>query len=206
MPRPRSLQPDRLAAAAVAIIDRDGLAGLTMRSAAAELGMSTMALYRYVADRDELELLVCEWVLRDLDTTVPDDPVWTEKIKTLCHRVRASLAAHQRVVPLLIANRQRCRAVLRWTETVLTVLTQAGFDDADRVVALRGLVAYLNGALLQESLGSLGGPGTLVMAALPAADFPLLRDTARRAVTVSLDDEFDGGLAIVLRGLAAMVS
>ncbi|GIF24130.1 AcrR family transcriptional regulator [Actinoplanes tereljensis] len=206
MPRPRSLQPDRLAAAAVAIIDRDGLAGLTMRAAAQELGLSTMALYRYVADRDELELLVCEWVLRDLDATVPDGPIWTENLKILSQRVRASLAAHQRVVPLLIANRQRCHAVLRWTESALAVLTAAGFDDADRVVALRGLVAYLNGALLQESLGALAGPGTLVMAALPAADFPLLRDTARRAGTVSADDEFDGGLSIVLRGLAAMVS
>ena len=203
MPRPRSLQPDRLAAAAVAVIDRAGLAGLTMRSAAQELGMSTMALYRYVADRDELELLVCEWLLRDLDTDPPGDPIWTTNLQTLCDRVRRPLAAHPQAVPLLIANRQRCRTVLRWTETVLGVLTAAGFDDADRVIALRGLVAYLYGALLQESLGPLDGAGTRTMAALPAADFPLLRATASRATTVSPGDEFAGGLAVVLRGLAA---
>jgi hypothetical protein len=48
MPRPRSLSHDRIAAAALAVIDRRGLAALSMRTVAAELGMGTMSLYRYV--------------------------------------------------------------------------------------------------------------------------------------------------------------
>jgi AcrR family transcriptional regulator len=203
VPRPRSLSPDRLAAAALAVIDRDGLAGLTMRAAATELGMSTMALYRYVTDRDELELLVAEWILRDLDTAPPLGPDWTEKIKTLADRVRREVGAHPQAVPLLIANRQRSRPLLHWTESMLGVLTEAGFAGAARAVALRGLVGYLSGALLQEHLGPLAGVGTQVMAALPAVTFPLLRETASVARDVHPDDEFAGGLAILLRGLAA---
>ncbi|GAA3931372.1 hypothetical protein [Actinoplanes auranticolor] len=42
-----------------------------MRAVAAELGLTTMAAYRYVADRDELEALIVEEVLRPLDTTPP---------------------------------------------------------------------------------------------------------------------------------------
>jgi AcrR family transcriptional regulator len=204
VPRPRSLHPDRLAAAALAVIDRDGLAALTMRTVAQELGLSTMALYRYVADRDELELLVAEWVLRDLDTTMPGDPVWTDRIKTLAHRVRREVGAHPHTVPLLIANRQRSRHLLRWSETVLGVLTASGFTGTGRVVALRGLLGYLSGALLQERLGSLTGPGTATIAALSPADFPLLRETARAATQVPPDDEFAGGLDLMLRGLAAI--
>lgn len=203
MPRPRSLHPDRLAAAALAVIDRDGLAGLTMRAVAKTLGMSTMALYRYVTDRDELELLVAEWVLRDVDPSPPDGPDWTEKIKTMVLRVRDQVGAHPRTVPLLIGNRQRSRALLRWSETVLAILTEAGFTGADRVVAMRGLLGYLNGALLQEQLGPLAGPGTVAMTALPAAEFPLMRETALAAGGVPAEREFDGGLDIVLRGLAA---
>jgi hypothetical protein len=41
------------------------------------------------------------------------------------------------------------------------------------------------------------------MAALPADEFPLMRDTARHARDVPPADEFAGGLTIVLRGLAA---
>jgi AcrR family transcriptional regulator len=63
VPRPRSLTPDQLAVAALAVIDRDGLAGLTMRAVATQLGVSTMGLYRYVRDRRELEALVVELVL-----------------------------------------------------------------------------------------------------------------------------------------------
>ena len=72
MPRPRSLTPDQLASAALAVLDREGLAGLSMRAVAKELGMSTMALYRYVDDREELEGLVVERVLSAVDTTPPE--------------------------------------------------------------------------------------------------------------------------------------
>src|SRR5690242_15993518 len=110
-----------------------------MRSTAKELGLSTMALYRYVTDRDELELLVAEWVVRDVDTTPPPEREWTAQIKTMAFRVRAEIGAHPQAVPLLIGNRQRSRPLLRWSETVLAILTEAGFDGAARVVAMRGL-------------------------------------------------------------------
>ena len=57
MPRPKSRTSDEIAAAAVALLERDGHAALSMRSLARELGMSVMALYRYVSDRDDLERL-----------------------------------------------------------------------------------------------------------------------------------------------------
>ncbi|MEU8815932.1 TetR/AcrR family transcriptional regulator C-terminal domain-containing protein [Actinoplanes sp. NPDC048796] len=194
------MHPDRLAEAALAVIDRDGLAGLTMRAVATELAMSTMALYRYVADRDELELLVADWCLRDLDTSPPADPQWTNQIKALSLRVRDQVGARPGAVPLLIANRQRSRPLLRWAETVVTVLAGAGFTGTDRVIALRALVGYLNGALLQEQLGALDGPGTEAIAA--QTDFPIMRETARAARDVSPEREFAGGLDVVLRGLS----
>jgi len=67
MPRPRSLTQAAIAAAALAVIDRDGVAGLSMRAVAAELGTGTMSLYRYVADRDELERWVVDLVLAEVD-------------------------------------------------------------------------------------------------------------------------------------------
>src|SRR5260370_32708785 len=54
----RSSTNAAIAAAALAVLDRDGVAGLSMRSVAAELRVGTMSLYRYVSDRPELERLV----------------------------------------------------------------------------------------------------------------------------------------------------
>ncbi|MGW6912933.1 TetR/AcrR family transcriptional regulator [Kitasatospora sp. NPDC054939] len=202
MPRPRSLTQDRLGAAALAVLDRDGLAGLSMRTAAAELGMSTMALYRYVKDRDELETLVVERVYAAVDTTPPPAGLpWPERIEALVRRLRDALGAHPAAVPLTVAHRHRSIGGLRWAEAVLAVLTEAGLDGARRVVALRALVGYVTGAIQLERLGPLAGPGTGVIADLPADAFPHLRATARSAQDVGADEEFFGGLALLLRGL-----
>jgi len=203
MPRPRSLSTERLATAAIAVIDRDGLAGLSMRTVAGELGLSTMALYRYVRDRDELELLVVEKVLRALDTTPPPDGTWQDRIKTMAARVREAMTAHPGVVPLTVRHRQRSMSTLRWSETVLGILTEAGFTGADRVVALRSLVGYINGAVQLQHLGALGGAGTITISELSPADFPLMAATASAARSISPDEEFAGGLEIMLRGLVA---
>lgn len=202
MPRPRSLTPTKLADAALAVLDRDNLPGLTMRAVGAQLGTSTMALYRYVADREELEALVVERVLDGVDTRPPVEVPWPDGIRELVDRVRVAVGAHPAVVPLLPAHRHRSPAILRWGEAVLAVLTRAGFRGTRRVVAFRALLAYVVGAIQMEHLGGLGGPGTAVIAALPRAEFPLLAETARAAAAVGPDDEFGGGLDLLLDGLA----
>jgi AcrR family transcriptional regulator len=202
MPRPRSLTPDQLASAALAVIDRDGLAGLSMRAVAGELRMSTMALYRYVADRDELERLVVESVLAVVDTQPPpSETPWAQRVEALVRRLRETVSAHPEIVPLTLTHRHRSPGVLRWSEAVLTVLTEAGFDGTQRVIALRALLSYVIGAIQLEHLGPLAGEGTLAMSALPPTEFPRLAETARHARDVSADHEFFGGLAGLLRGL-----
>ncbi|WP_341717894.1 TetR/AcrR family transcriptional regulator [Micromonospora sp. FIMYZ51] len=202
MPRPRSLTPDQIASAALTVIDRDGLAGFTMRAVATELSMSAMALYRYVDDRGELERLVVERVLDGVDNQPPDPGLpWADRVTVMVRRMRAAVAAHPATAALVPVHRHRSRAVLRWTETLLGLLTEAGLTGAQRVVALRGLLSYLLGAIQLEHLGPLAGRGTEVLAELPPEAFPHLADTARTARQVDPDAEFDGGLALILRGL-----
>lgn len=204
MPRPRTLTQDRLVAAAHAVVDREGLAGLSMRAVAKELGMSTMGLYRYVADRETLERLLVESLLDAVDTAPPpDDTPWRERVEEMVRRLRVAVSARPAVLPLTVTHRHHSPGVLRWSETVLAILDEAGFDGTRRVIALRALLGYVIGALQLEHLGPLAGPGTTTIAALPPADFPHLADTARHARDVTPDAEFFGGLAILLRGLAS---
>ncbi|PJE96169.1 TetR family transcriptional regulator [Streptomyces carminius] len=202
MPRPRSLTPTRLATAALAVIDRDGLAGLSMRTVARELGVSTMALYRYVEDREQLEELVVELVLCAVEAEPPPaDLPWRERIAILAGRLRDAVAAHPSAVPLTVLHRHTSPGVLRWSETVLAVLTEAGFDGERRVVALRALLGHVVGAIQLEHLGPLAGGGTAAVPELPAADFPHLAAAARDARHVGAGREFTGGLTALLRGL-----
>jgi AcrR family transcriptional regulator len=201
VPRPRSLTRAAIATAALTVLDRDGLDALSMRAVAIRLGVGTMSLYRYVADRDELEVLLVDNVLDDVDLTVPTRAAWQRQVTVLLDRMRTAVRRHPAVVPLVVAHRHAAPASLRWVEAMLTVLAGAGFTGKPRVVAQRTLVGFLLGALQNEQYGPLTGPGTTVMAELPADAFPLLTATAVAARRMSADEEFRRGLDIVLRGL-----
>lgn len=200
MPRPRSLATGQIADAALAVLDRDGLAALSMRTVARELAMGTMSLYRYVADREELEALVVDRVLAEVDVRVPRGSA-RRRLATLADRVRTAVGDHPAVTPLLLAHRHRSTGSLRWGEAVLGVLADAGIDGARRVIAFRAVLAYVFGALQVNHFAPLSGAGTAALAGLPAGEYPLLADTASHARDIGADDEFRRGFGILLAGL-----
>jgi DNA-binding transcriptional regulator YhcF (GntR family) len=63
----RSVEPgpdrDLVVSTAVTIADAEGLSGLSMRRLAGELGIATMSVYRHVADKEELVLLMMDKVM-----------------------------------------------------------------------------------------------------------------------------------------------
>lgn len=200
MPRPRSLSQAQLAAAALAVVDADGLEGLSMRAVARRLGLGTMSLYRYVADRDELEALVVDLVLDEIDPGLPHGSV-RRQLTELAERVRVAATRHPAVVPLLLTHRHRSPASLRWGEMVLGALTAGGYGGKRRVYAFRAVLAYIFGAIEIEMLGSLTGPGTRAMVDVSADEYPLLSETAAAAHGIQPAEEFRRGLEILLRAL-----
>lgn len=203
MPRPRSLTDDGIAAAALAVIDRSGLAGLSMRTVAKELGVGTMSLYRYVEDRAQLEVLVLDVVLSAVDLTRPADGHWHGQVTLIAERIRNAVGAHPAVVPLFLTHRHISAGVMRCGEALLAVLADAGIAGVDRVVAFRTILSYLTGALTTQRLGPLAGAGTAALARLARSDYPLLAQTAAVARGVTADEEFRRGLAAVLHGIAS---
>lgn len=204
MPRPRSLTAADIAAAALQVIDRDGLAALSMRTTAAELGVGAMSLYRYVQDREALERLVVDQVLASVVTESTPRTSWDKRITRLAQNIRKAVGAHPSIVPLLMLHRHASLEVKRCAEAFLLLLTEAGFTGKRRVIALRTLVSYLNGALQAQHLGPLDGAGTKSLAESVADAYPLLTATARTARRIGPDEEFRSGIAIVLQGLACM--
>ncbi|MGP4014398.1 TetR/AcrR family transcriptional regulator [Saccharopolyspora sp. 5N708] len=200
MPRPRSLTPTQIATAALTVADRDGLGALSMRTVAQELGMGTMSLYRYVTDRGQVEELVVDLVLQAVDLTMPRGSAG-KRLGVLVERVRLAVSEHPVVVPLLLTHRHRSPSSRRWGETVLAVLTDAGFVGKQRVIAFRAVLGYVFGALQVEHFSPLSGPGTATLAALPVEEFPILSETAVQARTIRPEEEFRRGFGILLRGL-----
>ncbi|RKE17442.1 TetR/AcrR family transcriptional regulator C-terminal domain-containing protein [Streptomyces sp. TLI_171] len=187
MPRPRSLTTRQLAAAALTVIDRDGLPALSMRTVAAELDRRTMALYRYVEDRAELECLVVDLALGTvLDQAARTTPPAAarpvpprERLLELLQLMREAVGAHPGVLPLVVRHHGGCLPALRWREWLLEALAAAGLDGPHRSAALHALVSYVIGALElehrpAEDRAGLAAPDAfpLLAAALPGAADP----------------------------------
>jgi AcrR family transcriptional regulator len=192
--------PEQIARAALAVIDRDGLEGLSMRAVGQELGMGTMSLYRYVPDRGALEGLVVDLVLGLVDPHLPSAAP-RRQLVALAERVRRVVGEHSAVIPLLLIHRHRSRASQQWGEVVLGVLTEVGFTGRRRVVAFRAYVSHIFGTLLTQRFSPLSGAGTdrLHM----QSDFALLAATASDAGRVSPEREFRESLELLLDGFEA---
>ena len=213
MPRPAVLSREKIAVAALAVIDRDGLEALSMRSLGRELGVSAMSLYNHVADRVGLETLVAEAVVSGIDLTPQTETAAVtepgEEVRRLMFALREALNTHPAAIPLILTRPTSSEAALAPIEALLEALAGAGFTGLDLLRAYRTLFAFLVG-FAQADLAaavSAGRPATLDNVAagvlrLPERSFPRLRACAVAAEGSSSDSEFSYGLAAVLRGLA----
>src|SRR5690349_23553491 len=141
--------------AALGIIDRDGIDGLTMRRLSEEVGRDPTVIYRHVPNKAALLDGVAEMVLGQLrvDTADPD---WTGQLRAVAHDFRRLALQHPNVVPLLVTRPlatplgQRPPGMLRPLEDVLALLTAAGFSGADALHIYRLLFGFLYGHILNE--------------------------------------------------------
>ncbi|MGI8577184.1 MAG: TetR/AcrR family transcriptional regulator [Nocardioidaceae bacterium] len=154
------LDRDRIIATAVAYIDANGLASLSMRKLGTALGVEAMSLYRYVPGSDDLLDGVVDAVINEMynDEDIIDSPRdgWQDFLQRLAHGVRRVALAHPLVFPLVASRPTEApwlRPPLRnltWVESFLNGLISEGFSDVGAVSAYRAFTSFLLGHLLLE--------------------------------------------------------
>ncbi|UNO44071.1 TetR/AcrR family transcriptional regulator C-terminal domain-containing protein [Streptomyces sp. MST-110588] len=151
-PAPRTaLTPQRIAEAAVAIADVEGIDAVTMRRLASELGVAPMAAYRYVSGKDDILELMIDTVYAELD--IPEAVTdWREVMRANALQTRAVMLAHPWLVQ--ISSPQSLRALtpnrMAAAERMLAPLDRLGLD-IDTMMAVLGTVgAYVHGAASAE--------------------------------------------------------
>src|SRR6266508_1856799 len=95
------LTRERVVAEALAVIAKEGVQALTMRTLAARLGVVPGALYHHVRNKEQLQDLVLDGVLAEVDFHVDHAQPWTQQIKVLAQRLREVLEQHPGVAGLL---------------------------------------------------------------------------------------------------------
>ncbi|MFJ5921810.1 TetR/AcrR family transcriptional regulator [Kitasatospora sp. NPDC092948] len=201
MARPRTplLSRDRIVAAALALVDTEGLPALSTRRLAAELSVSGPSLYNHFATKDELLDAVVDSVMGEVDLTMfdaPDD--WRTALRDWARSYRAALTAHPHLVPVLAQGPGRRPHALRLADAVFGCLVDAGWPrgQATRIGAL--MRYFITGS----ALGSFAA-GFPEDATLYTADYPRLADAHRLAEHRRAVDEgaFETGLEALLDGL-----
>lgn len=186
------------------LLDRDGLQALTMRSLAAYLGVSPMALYNHVEDKEDLLQGIARHLL-DGTQFSSASPDWRERIGA-CFRVLRNLClAHPDAVRLMETIAVAPLAVFSPMEITLAALENVVKSGEDALCAYFLLINFTLGQVSYETRGpikSLEVREALEKETLKDAGFPHIERAASQQ-SWDFTRAFEFGLSIILAGLDA---
>lgn len=222
-PKPRYSVED-VVTAAVAVADAEGLAAISLRRIAVELGVSAMSIYTYVPSKAELVELMFDRVLGEVVEPPAEVTGWRDALTALALERWALSERHPWMLDLALHRPPLGPNLLRRHEAALRILDGTGLDDLTKDLVIDVLHNYLLGALqhareareaekqsglTDEQWFALAEPA--LTAKLEPAKFPLVLRlgeawrAADKAVVADPLWRFRFGLDVVLDGIGALI-
>ena len=202
----RLLSREQVVTAALDLLDREGPATLSMRRLAAELGVGTMTIYGYFANKGELLDALLDAATAQV---APPDTRggWRGQIRSLALEFYRGLVRHPGVVRVRLERPLLRPEQFRSTELTLRILSDAGFPLDESARAFRTLFVYVFGYAAfnsDERIDEATRAGRAAIAGLPPDEYPLVTEGVDLlAATMSGEEQFLYGLDRVLDGLEA---
>ena len=147
----RPLSRKGVVARALAIGNAEGLGAVSLRRLAVDFGVTPMALYRHVRDKQDLINAMTEAVLEGLDLSAGLRPSmhWTYRLRRAMSNFKEEMKARPLALPLSIAYAgEGPPSFWRMSEDLLSILLEAGFKRREAIVLIRVLSNLLSGYLL----------------------------------------------------------
>ncbi|WP_043681451.1 TetR/AcrR family transcriptional regulator [Streptomyces xylophagus] len=203
MARPRKplLSTDRIVETARVLVDSEGLAAVSTRRLAAELGVSGPSLYNHFRTKDQILEAVADSVSAQVDLSMFEDGRdWRTALHDWAVSYRGALRDHPNIVPVLATGPGRRPAGLRLADAVYGAMVDAGWPPA-QATSIGALMRYF---IMGSALGSFAGGFVDDESAYDPADYPHLGQAHLLAEQQEKVDEraFEVGLAALLDGLA----
>ena len=207
---------DAIVAAAIALLDREGLAALSMRRLGEELGAGAASLYWHVGSKDGLLDLVLDEIIGEVEVPEPDPARWQEQLKEAARSQRRVSLRHPYLVRVSIGRIPMGPNALRVTERTLAILRAGGLSPRLAVQGYLLLIDTVNGFTMDETGVEDGGtpdrdPAGLQKAAdmardyiasLPREQFPNMTELAGEFAFSVADERFEILIDIFVDGLA----
>jgi AcrR family transcriptional regulator len=142
-PRPRHSRAE-IAAAAIRIADAEGIAAVTMRRVATELGTGTMSLYNYVPAKEHLVQLMADQAAGEYAYPPSPPPDSRAAIADLARQGRDIARRHPWLPAVLHRPPPMGPGTLRYIDYFLGLLAGTGLDTAAKME----MIAIINGFAL----------------------------------------------------------
>lgn len=219
----RALTLKGIVEAAVRIGAAEGLEAVSMSRVAGELGVSAMALYRYVPSKNDLLALMMDEVM-GAPPPLPDpaERGWRAALSDFAWTMRATLRRNPWLLRAPITGPPIMPNNVLWMEAGLRAMTAMDLSGAERIQVLLLLSNFVRsdvtlGHDLETAFRAastseqevLEGYGAMLGALTDAGRFPALHALLAEGVfaeTGDPDDDFVFGLERLLDGLEALLA
>lgn len=193
------LSRDRILAAALHIVDAQGLRRLTMRRLGDALEVEAMAIYHHFPLGKESLLDALVEHLSAVPVTASPETDWRERLRMWAHAYRARVAAHPGLLPLLLSRPVRTPATLAATEAQYTACHDGGLRGPAILDAVQTLTGYVVGFVTLEIQRSQAADD-------PSPDPRYPHTAALASYRPAPDAQFDTGLTTVLTGVGSLAT
>jgi AcrR family transcriptional regulator len=212
------LTRDAIVEAALAVLERDGMDGLSMRKVSEELGTGAASLYWHVRNKEELLQLVFERVTEEIDLPEPDPARWQEQCRELARQMLEVMRRHRDVARISLGRIPSGPSVARFSEWLFQLLQPVGIPD--RVIAYLGdlMGLYVGAYAFEESLGLVSPTGEEMppeeiirmlrdyMLSLPPDRFPRTLAAIDVMFDGATNERFEFAVDLIVRGLETYAS
>jgi AcrR family transcriptional regulator len=203
-PTPRFTR-EQLARRALALMDAHGTGALTMRRLAEDLGMGTMALYRYFPSKNDLVDAAVEVAAPEIELPEPGGAPWKDQLASLARTLFQAGLRHPSVARERFDRPLQTPTAMRVTDRAIGLLLEAGLTRADAVSAFKALLVHTLGAAASaaaEARPEVRRRASERHASLVAVEVPAMAAVAGE-LTAALggDQAFEFGLAALLDGI-----
>ncbi|MFI0220434.1 TetR/AcrR family transcriptional regulator [Streptomyces lydicus] len=212
-PKP-ALSLDRIARAGIEIAEAEGLAAVSMQRVAGLLGVTKMALYRYVPGKTELVALMVETAIGDTPSQDGRRCGWREQLSDWAGRLVTVFYRHPWLLDATGGPRILGPRELAWMEQALAALDGTGLSGAERLDAIVLLSGHVRGIAQQARMaGQAGNPEAQLMVTL--GELMQAHGDHYPALTAALasvnqhggqDQGFKFGLQRILDGLGLLIA
>ena len=212
------LAAESIVAAGIAVADSEGLAAVSMRRLAAELGAAPMSLYRHVTDKDDLLLQMMDRAIGDVPLPERPPAEWRTAAELAARTMWSAFRRHPWLAPALSLSRPQPLAnAIAYGEWLLAGLGSLPVEPAQRFMVHLTLFTFVRGTAMNLELEAeaeaasgqnadewMARTEPDLQALVAGGQFPRFAEIAAGDFRLDLDVVFEFGLGRFLDGVASM--